>query len=201
MAMPISGFRFNVRLHRQSTGRHRGEADQRLHCSTTGAAARRFACTAACCILAIITLSDPSLGQRTLPPTDAGGVAGQALPRYALEETWRERAASPPQAPSQPTQYAATDERSSKFEQALWSLVRNSKNTADYDAYLAVFPDGRFAKQAREAIARLRLPIPMVPVASPTIDRPAAKRKRTEPEVREIQSEYAPVRGALLGRD
>jgi hypothetical protein len=45
------------------------------------------------------------------------------------------------------------------FEETMWNIVKKSRSPADYEAYLEVFPKGRFAEKARAALARLRAEI------------------------------------------
>jgi formylglycine-generating enzyme required for sulfatase activity len=43
-----------------------------------------------------------------------------------------------------------------KFELALWEVIKESENPADFEAYLDVFPEGYFATQAKQNLARLK---------------------------------------------
>lgn len=52
-------------------------------------------------------------------------------------------------------QYITVADSQAEFELTFWRIVRESKDPDDYKAYLDVFPNGRFAKQARETLARL----------------------------------------------
>lgn len=52
-------------------------------------------------------------------------------------------------------QYIKVADSQAEFELTFWRIVRESKDPDDYKAYLDVFPNGRFAKQARETLARL----------------------------------------------
>lgn len=107
-----------------------------------------------------------------------------------------EAARPPPPAHKISNERAASDAKppaaddGASFEQALWSLVKNSKNPADFDAYLAVFPSGRYAKQARAAIERLGPAVGTSPVAKRPKERPAAKQEKHEPKIQEVLSEY-----------
>lgn len=44
---------------------------------------------------------------------------------------------------------------SSKFEQTAWSLIRDSEDLADFETYLQIYPDGRFALAALRRIVEL----------------------------------------------
>lgn len=52
-----------------------------------------------------------------------------------------------------PLQFAAG---SADFEAELWSYVKDGGNADDLDAFLAIFPDGKFAGRAKDRLARLR---------------------------------------------
>jgi len=47
-------------------------------------------------------------------------------------------------------------ESPAEFESTLWTTIKTSADPADYEAYLELFPNGRFAEQAREMLVRLR---------------------------------------------
>ena len=47
-------------------------------------------------------------------------------------------------------------EFSPKFEKDLWSIIKNSQNAADFEAYLDVFPKGLFAAEAKKRLSDLR---------------------------------------------
>jgi formylglycine-generating enzyme required for sulfatase activity len=74
---------------------------------------------------------------------------------------------------------------STEFETALWNVIQESKNPADFEAYLEVFPSGRFAAQARERLAVLRAPA--APKAAPA---PKATPKVEAPKIETVQGEY-----------
>jgi Caspase domain len=52
-----------------------------------------------------------------------------------------------------------------------WRAIQGSKNRADYESYLARFPDGQFAEIARSRIAALNVPAP--PPEPPRVKAPA----------------------------
>ena len=58
-----------------------------------------------------------------------------------------------PNDPNRPTPVA---ESSDSLESAMWRIVKESKDPADYEAFLDIYPNGRFAKQARKSLARLQ---------------------------------------------
>ena len=84
-------------------------------------------------------------------------------------------------APAPGSETAQASAPSSEFETALWNVIQESKNPADFEAYLEVFPSGRFAAQARERLAVLRAPA--APKAAPA-------PKVEAPRIEAIQGEY-----------
>jgi Caspase domain len=58
-----------------------------------------------------------------------------------------------PESVSQPV--TTTEPRFSRADQLFWESVRNSKNAADFNAYLIKFPGGVFAELARSRLAEL----------------------------------------------
>jgi len=72
---------------------------------------------------------------------------------------------------------AQASERAPGFEAALWNVIRDSKNPADFEAYLEVFPSGQYSKQAQERLSALRAP--SVPRSTPA-----------PPKVEAMQAEY-----------
>ena len=62
---------------------------------------------------------------------------------------------------------AQASEQSPEFERALWGLVKDSKNAADFEAYLEVFPKGQYAKEARKRMLLLRAKKVVKPTVAP----------------------------------
>jgi len=65
------------------------------------------------------------------------------------------------------------------FETVLWNIVKASQDPADYESYLEIYPRGRFAKEARERLKRIKAdtraaPAPRTP--------PTQKRNAAGPE-------------------
>lgn len=60
-------------------------------------------------------------------------------------------------------------QRTPSADEAFWATIENSRNPADYDAYLQQFPSGVYAKTAQERAARYRQPAPQrkAPAAPP----------------------------------
>lgn len=88
----------------------------------------------------------------------------------------------PPQARLQDSPPSAGDTaqaggQASKFEGELWNVIKESANPADFEAYLEVFPNGQYAKEAKQRISVLRAPKP-------------AKPAHAGPEIEPIQAEY-----------
>jgi formylglycine-generating enzyme required for sulfatase activity len=75
--------------------------------------------------------------------------------------------------------------RSSEFEGALWNVIKESGNPADFEAYLEVFPNGQYAKEAKQRIAILRAP-------------QSAKPAPAAPEIEPMQAEFDVVVAANL---
>ncbi len=65
-----------------------------------------------------------------------------------------------------------------QYELTFWESVKDSRDAADYEAYLQAYPNGRFAALARARIARLRAAASKTP-APPSTAAPAAKGKTT----------------------
>jgi formylglycine-generating enzyme required for sulfatase activity len=102
--------------------------------------------------------------------------------RLNEQEAPQARLDSPPARGSETAQAAAP---SSEFENTLWTVIRESKNPADFEAYLEVFPSGQFAEQARQRLAVLRAPA--APKAAPAAPTPSPK---PAPAVEAMQAEY-----------
>lgn len=79
-------------------------------------------------------------------------------------------------APPRGGETAQASAPSTEFETALWNVIHESKNPADFEAYLEVFPSGQFAAQARQRLAVLRAPA--APKAAPT------------PKIEDMQGDY-----------
>ena len=69
----------------------------------------------------------------------------------------------PPSSPGKPAGPARTIDE----EEALWKVIERSTNPADFEEYLAAFPQGRFAIAARARLRQLRRPEPPQPVERP----------------------------------
>jgi formylglycine-generating enzyme required for sulfatase activity len=73
--------------------------------------------------------------------------------------------------PGKGSETAQASGRSQEFEGALWNMIKESGNPADFEAYLEVFPKGRFASEAKQRITVLRTPAPAKPApAAPKIE-------------------------------
>ncbi len=75
---------------------------------------------------------------------------------------------------------AQATKSTAEFETTLWSMIQDSKDPADFEAYLEVFPNGQFQKQAQKKIAVLRTPS----VAKP------AKPKRPVIKIESMRAEF-----------
>jgi len=73
-------------------------------------------------------------------------------------------------APPRGGETAQASAPSTEFETALWNVIHESKNPADFEAYLEVFPSGQFAAQARQRLAVLRTPAPSKAPPAPKIE-------------------------------
>lgn len=103
--------------------------------------------------------------------------SGQASVRQGFHGDPRVARSSRTLAPRAAAPSIRVADGSAKFETTLWKTVTASDDPADYEAYLALFPNGRFAAQAREALARLRKTKSTgVPNKSRAITRPRAEK-------------------------
>jgi formylglycine-generating enzyme required for sulfatase activity len=91
-------------------------------------------------------------------------ISDQETPQASLENR-----------PARGSETAQATERAPGFESALWSMIRESKNPADFEAYLEVFPSGQYSEQAQERLSALR---------APSVPKSAA------PEVEAMEAEY-----------
>jgi formylglycine-generating enzyme required for sulfatase activity len=98
--------------------------------------------------------------------------------RLSDQEAPQARLDNPPARGSETAQASGP---SSEFETALWNVIQESKNPADFEAYLEVFPSGQYAAQARQRIAVLRAP------AAPN---PAPKAPPAAPKIEALQGDY-----------
>lgn len=57
---------------------------------------------------------------------------------------------------ARPNAFIRVADNATEFEATMWNIVEKSRKPADYEAYLEVFPNGQYADEAREALARLR---------------------------------------------
>lgn len=97
------------------------------------------------------------------------------------------RAVIPPPAPAQTASALAPG----ALDLAFWQSIQGSRNAAEYEAYLARFPNGTFAVLARNRIAELRTPPPATqPVQPAAMPIPAAPARRdlTREEVSAAQT-------------
>jgi hypothetical protein len=65
------------------------------------------------------------------------------------------------------------------FELEYWRSIQGSKNRADYESYLARFPDGQFVDIARNRLAALNVPTP--PPEPPRVKAPAPASSANPP--------------------
>ncbi|MDP6709407.1 MAG: SH3 domain-containing protein, partial [Alphaproteobacteria bacterium] len=71
---------------------------------------------------------------------------------------------------------AQSDEPSAgRIELAFWQSIQNSKMAADYEAYLATYPQGKFSLLARNRLASLQAPKAPPKKAAPKDDKQAAE--------------------------
>jgi len=87
---------------------------------------------------------------------------------------------------------------SAAIELAFWQSISNSADRADYEAYLAKYPNGEFASLARNRLASLKAGKPAVPQANtpsppPDDESPPAQEA---PVPRESAQEAEPTSGA-----
>ncbi len=78
-------------------------------------------------------------------------------------------ATPPPQAPPAP----APADRSADSENLFWQSIRDSRNAADYKAYLAKYPNGTFAELAKIRLAEIEKAAQTPPPAPPVPEKPA----------------------------
>ena len=88
-------------------------------------------------------------------------------------------------APDSPARAGRIADSSVKFEVTLWNIIRESGSPADYEAYLELFPNGRFARQARENLGRLK-----AGNAGAAVDRTHGKQPAPALEIRPIGQAY-----------
>jgi formylglycine-generating enzyme required for sulfatase activity len=87
--------------------------------------------------------------------------------------------------PAKGSETAQASGRSQEFEGALWNMIKESGNPADFEAYLEVFPKGRFASEAKQRISVLRTPAP-------------AKTTPAAPKIEPVQGEFDVVVAANI---
>ena len=63
---------------------------------------------------------------------------------------------------------------------ALWELIKNSRNAADYEAYLKAFPNGQFATDARARADKYRRPVQQ--------KAPAPQQKAPAPQIDDLDA-------------
>jgi uncharacterized protein YecT (DUF1311 family) len=88
---------------------------------------------------------------------------------------------APLSAPAKPSGPARTIDE----EEALWKVIEHSTNPADFEDYLAAFPQGRFAIAARTRLRQLRRPEPPQTVErppSPPVERPPQQPIERSPQ-------------------
>lgn len=88
-----------------------------------------------------------------------------------------------------------------QYELAFWESIKNSSYAKEYEAYLAAYPNGRFAGLARARLERLRggapKPAPAAEPAKPASARPAVpERPPRVPAGQQVQDKSAPARPA-----
>jgi hypothetical protein len=76
-------------------------------------------------------------------------------------------------------------ENSDKFEVTLWNIIKESRNPADYEAYLELFPNGRFSERAQKNLTHLKSEHP-----SPDADRTRGKQSAPSPSINRIGQTY-----------
>ncbi|WP_417667888.1 hypothetical protein [Roseibium sp.] len=85
------------------------------------------------------------------------------LEEMAITFRVEDLAVTPAQSSSGQAQPSAADQ--SAMELAFWQAIANSEDPADFEAYLAQWPQGTFAVLARNKLNRLATPVPPVQVA------------------------------------
>ncbi len=69
----------------------------------------------------------------------------------------------------------------------MWESIKNSRNAADYEAYLKAFPNGQFATDARARADKYRQPVqPKAPAPQPKA--PAPQPKAPTPQIEEADT-------------
>jgi formylglycine-generating enzyme required for sulfatase activity len=128
-----------------------------------------------------------------VPPGGSGPVDAASEPdRDAHLLSRGVRVQTPPDAPharldDRPPSGGETAQASgrSEFEGTLWNVIKESSNPADFEAYLEVFPNGQYAKEAKQRISILRAP-------------QTAKPSPGAPEIEPLQAEFDVVVAANL---
>jgi len=69
---------------------------------------------------------------------------------------------------------------SADFEAELWTFIKDGDNPDDIEAFLAIFPDGKYAGLAKDKLARLRGG-KSAPAIAPAVPKPALPSLRIEP--------------------
>jgi formylglycine-generating enzyme required for sulfatase activity len=88
-----------------------------------------------------------------------------------------------------------------QFELVFWESMKNSSQVSDYEAYLKVYPKGRFVTLAQARIARLRAAAEKAaPVASTAPATPAAKPAAKPAAPRAAKPDRAPPKVAARSR-
>jgi uncharacterized caspase-like protein/TRAP-type C4-dicarboxylate transport system substrate-binding protein len=70
---------------------------------------------------------------------------------------------------------------------ALWESIKNSRNAADYEAYLKAFPNGQFATDARARADKYRRPVQQKAPA-PQQKAPAPQQKAPAPQIEDLDA-------------
>lgn len=76
-------------------------------------------------------------------------------------------------------------------EQAYWNRIQNSKNAADFEAYLRDYPKGQYVKQAQIALQVLRTPV-VAETPRPTVTNPPATVQAPANKPVTVAPQYTP---------
>ncbi len=86
-----------------------------------------------------------------------------------------------------------------EFETTMWSLVKNSQDPADLDAYLELFPKGRYANLAHERLRKMKSSAHTKSKSSTRLPPEPAKRQ-LEPKLVEFSLQLTREERALIQR-
>jgi hypothetical protein len=124
---------------------------------------------------------------------ESGTTSRGITPRYRQTPT-RRRAISPTaEAPRSVT------DNTGEFESTMWAIVKESRDASDYDAYLEIFPQGRFAAKARAMLRKLRSAPDVKPTYS-TKPNPEHAKQQIDPRTTEAALQLTRKERTLIQR-